>query len=145
MGDVSAWVGIGLTALAMTAGCIAYVHAQISASDTRTEEKIRELHTRVSGSHGKAEDMVAEVRKELTEHMTTERTDRRREIDRVEKVLEGFSHVASAVVGMGKSIEHLADSLRAHQVHTDKSLDEVKHTVRAIDMKMRGIGEGADR
>lgn len=141
MNDVSAWVGIGLTALALTVGCVAYVHAMVSASDRRTEEKVRELHTRISGTNNKTDGEVSDLEGKMTQLIAAERGDRRREIDRVEKVLEGFSHIASAVVGMGKSIEHLADSLRSHQNHTDKSLEEVKHTVRAIDMKMRGIGE----
>lgn len=127
MGDISAWVGIGLTALALTAGCVAYVHAQINS-----------VHNRISSARDHAEAKVAEAKKEFVEDITTERTERRREIDRIEKVLEGFSHVASAVVGMGKSIEHLADSLRSHQSMTDRSLDEVKHTVRAIDGQLRG-------
>ncbi len=127
MGDVSAWVGIGLTALALTAGCVAYVHAQINS-----------VHTRISSARDHAEAKVADAKKEITDDITTERIERRRDIDRIEKVLDGFSHVASAVVGMGKSIEHLSDNLRSHQAMTNRSLDEVKHTVRAIDEQLRG-------
>lgn len=139
MSDVSNWIGLGMTALGMALGGMAYVQQQlkdernrVDAKIDKTDAKIEIVKLELEGRHSKD---VERMEKQLDE----ERTERRRELDRMEETVKGFADVAAAVISMGKSVEHLTEKFSDHQRHTDRSIDEVKHTVRSIDEKLQAV------
>jgi chromosome segregation ATPase len=126
LGDISAWVGIGLTALAMTAGCIAYVHALMAG-----------IHARINATREWAEERVKEAKAEVEVAIAGEREERRREYDRLEKILEGFKTVGDAVLTMTEGVKHLGERFDDNRRSTDRALDEIKHGMRQMDAKIQ--------
>lgn len=129
MGDVSAWVGIGLTAIALTAGCIAYVHAQLSS-----------VHTRISAARDHAEAKVAELKKEVNTDIATEREERRREHDRIERAIDSFAVVGTAVTALVEGVKHLGERFEDNRQAQNRALDELKHGMRTMDAKITQSG-----
>ena len=146
--DVSAWVGVGLTALALTGGCVAYVHARIKDSEITTDEKIQLVHDRVSQSSEKAEARVAEAKREVLADIQTERiermaadeaerSERRREHDRLEGAIESFRSIGSSVVTLIEGVTNLGERFTDYKKTNDSALDEIKHGVRGMDAKIQ--------
>lgn len=123
MSDVTNWIGLGMTALGLALGGMAYVQNKVEKvreqSDKKLEDSKKELEDRHKIDLQRVEKAVDE-----------ERTERRRELDKMEKALEGFADVASAVISMGKSVEHLAERFTDHQRNTEKALEEIKGEIR---------------
>lgn len=128
MGDISAWVAVGLTALALTAGCVAYIHGQISA-----------VHNRISTARDHVELKVAEAKKEVEADITTEREERRREHDRLERAIDSFAVVGTAVTAMVEGVRHLGERLEDHRKSSDRSMDELKHGMRQMDARIQAM------
>lgn len=131
MGDISAWVGIGLTALAMTAGCIAYVHALMGG-----------IHTRINATREWAEEKVKEARLEISAEVCAEREERRREHDRMERAIDSFGAVANAVTALVEGVKHLGERLDDNRKSSDRALDELKHGMRQMDSKIQALARG---
>jgi len=132
VGEITDWIGLGLTSLGMAMAGAVYVQNEIKNLRDKTEARMVEQKKELKTQH--AEDL-ARVERAVDE----ERTERRRELDRMEKTIEGFADVASAVIGMGKSIEHLTEKFADHQKHNDRALDELKHSIRGMDQKIEGL------
>jgi hypothetical protein len=154
--DVSAWVGIGLTALALTGGCVAFVHTRIKQSDDQTDSKIALVHERIRLAEDKAEAKVAEAKRELEGDLSAERaermaaddaerSERRREHDKLEGAIDSFRAVGTAVVGMVEGVKHLGERFVEYQRTNDRALDEIKHGVRAMDSKIQAAAATATR
>lgn len=130
MSEVATWIGLGLTTLGMTFGGMAYVQQQLKDERNRTDGIIS--LTRVE-FHDRHKDDLARLEKTIDE----ERIERRRELDEIKQMFRGFAEVATAVISMGKSMEHLTEKLNDHQRHTDRAIDEVKSVVRGLDEKLQ--------
>lgn len=104
-------------------GGAVYVHSAIKDVRTELEAKLIAQKT----------DLEADI--------LEERTERRRETDRMEKAIEGFASVATAVVAMGKSVEHMTEKLGDNQRLHDRAMDELKHTIRNMDQRIGAIGD----
>ena len=131
MGEMSAWVGIGLTALAMTGGCIAYVHALMAG-----------IHTRINATREWAEEKVREAKAEVEVSISGERDERRREHDRLERAIESFGAVGTAVTTLLEGVKHLGERLDDNRKSTDRALDELKHGMRNMDQKIQALSAG---
>jgi len=129
---IATWIGLAMTALGMILGGVVYVQAQLKADRDKAESKIIAAEAKVDAAKKELEERhkadLAKVEKAVDE----ERIERRRELDRMEETVKGFADVASAVIAMGKSMEHLAQNLTDHQRRTETSLDELKQEVRAL-------------
>lgn len=145
---IATWIGLGLTAIGMILGGMAYVQQQLKDERNRVDAKFTLVDAEISEERRSTEAKIALLKVETQlEHfreierlngaLQEEKVDRRREQDRIEETLKGFSDVATAVISMGKSVEHLTEKFTDHQRHTDRALDEVKHTVRSMDEKLQ--------
>ena len=128
MGDVSAWVAIGLTGLALLGGCVAYMHTLMG-----------QVHTRISASRDWAEEKVKEAKQELTTDLATEREERRREHDRLEAAIDSFGNVSTAVTALVEGVRHLGDRFEDHRKFNDRGIDELKHQLRQMDSRIQSI------
>lgn len=128
MGNVSAWVAIALTGLTMVAACIAYVHMLVGG-----------VHNRISGTRDWAETKVGEVRVELKAEIAEETAERRREYERFESILEGFRAVGTAVTRVADGVTHLGERFDDTRRSTDRALDEIKHAMRNLDMRVAAL------
>jgi len=117
----------------LLAGCV-YVHQEMKALRKECDERIRESAASLSADISRGELAL-----------DGERAARREADLRLERMIEGFSGISSAVLLMGKSVEHLAERFNDHKTHTDKGVDEVKHTLRNIDQKINAIGARSSR
>ncbi|USN16586.1 hypothetical protein POLEWNIK_00600 [Brevundimonas phage vB_BpoS-Polewnik] len=135
MTDVTNWIGLGLTALGMSLGGMAYVQTKLEKLREDTERKREEQKKELEERH---RTDLSRVEKAVDE----ERTERRRELDKMEKALEGFADVASAVISMGKSVEHLAERFTDHQRNTEKSLEEIKAQIKTPRPRARTVKKG---
>ncbi|USN16787.1 hypothetical protein STRZYGA_00660 [Brevundimonas phage vB_BpoS-Strzyga] len=135
MTDVTNWIGLGLTTLGMCLGGMAYVQTKIEKLREDTERKRDDQKKELEERH-KVD--LARVERSVDE----ERTERRRELDKMEKALEGFADVASAVISMGKSVEHLAERFTDHQRNTEKSLEEIKSQIKTPRPRARVAKKG---
>lgn len=130
MSEVTTWIGLGFSALGMTFGGMAYVQQQLKDERNRTDGAINLVRVEF---HDRHKEDVARLEKAIDE----ERIERRRELDEIKQMFRGFADVATAVISMGKSMEHLTEKLNDHQRHTDRAIDEVKHAVRSMDEKLQ--------
>lgn len=145
MTDVSNWIGLGLTALGMALGGMAYVQQQLKDERNRTDAKFDRQDERLTAVKLELETRHKADLERVEKALEEERTERRRELDRMEETIKGFADVAAAVISMGKSVEHLTEKFSDHQRHTDRALDEVKHTVRSMDEKLQVASTKAAR
>jgi chromosome segregation ATPase len=115
----------------MTAGCIAYVHALMGS-----------VHTRINATREWAEERVRESKAEIEAAISGEREERRREHDRLEKILDGFKTVGDAVLTMTEGVKHLSERFDDNRRSTDRALDEIKHGMRNMDTKIQALARG---
>lgn len=130
MSDVTNWIGLGLTALALVLGGSVFVQKSIESLRDKMEAKLEAQKKELSETH--LRELTA-VKTEVAE----ERHERRRELDQMGETLKGFADVASAVVAMGKSVEHLTEKFSDHQRGTERAMDELKHSIRGIDDRVQ--------
>lgn len=127
--EVTDWIGLAFTATTIIGGGWAYIQHQSSALRKEAEDRVQalkiELETRFNKDIERVEKTVDE-----------ERIERRREHDRIERTLEGFADVATAVVAMGKSIEHLAERITSSQNSNDRVVTEIKDMVRNLETRV---------
>lgn len=130
MSEIANWIGLGLTTLGMALGGMAYVQNKVEkvkdTTDKKLEDQKKELEYRHTTDLNRVEKLLDE-----------ERTERRRELDRVEETVKGFADVASAVIAMGKSVEHLAERFTDHQRLTERSLEEIKSELKTRPVPAR--------
>jgi len=145
MENVANWIGLGLTALGMALGGMAYVQQQLKDERNRTDAKFDKQDSKLDAVKLELETRHKADLERVESALVEERTERRRELDRMEETIKGFADVAAAVISMGKSVEHLTEKFSDHQRHTDRALDEVKHTVRSMDEKLQVASTRAAR
>jgi hypothetical protein len=120
--NIVGWIGLALTGVGMLLAGLIYIQRQISETDRKVRD---DLETRFKRDVDRLELMLNE-----------ERTERRRELDRMEKTLEGFADVATAVVAMGKSTEFLAERFSEHQVNYQNDQREIKQSIRDLTVAL---------
>lgn len=123
--------GTTLAALVALGGVVAYFHRTTQDIVARCELKIEQERT----------ERRHELDK-LGQALTEERAERRRELDRVERTVEGFADVASAVVAMGKSLEHVSERQSDHQQQYREDMSELKSSIRSIETRLMDAGKG---
>lgn len=128
LGGISAWVGIGLSVLVMCASCVAYIHALING-----------VHGRISSARDHTEEKIAEARTEFRGEIVTEREERRREQDRLERAIDSFATVGSAVTALVEGVKHLGERFEDNRQAQNRALDEIKHGMRGMDTKINAI------
>lgn len=128
--DVTPWIGLGLTALGMALGGMAYVQTKV--------EKVREQsRAELSTEKRELEDRHKLDMQRIEKGLEDERQERRRELDKMGETIKGFADVAAAVIAMGKSVEHLAERFNDHQRETKAALEEIKQEVRSTPRPTR--------
>jgi len=137
MSDISNWIGLGLTAMGMALGGMAYVQQQLKDERNRVDDKFGKSDERLIAYKLELETRHKADLERVEKSVDEERIERRRELDEMKETLRGFSDVAAAVISMGKSVEHLTEKFSDHQRHTFQALDEVKHTVRSMDERLQ--------
>lgn len=145
MSDVANWIGLGLTALGMALGGMAYVQQQLKDERNRTDAKFDKVDAHVAAVKLELETRHKADLERVEKNVEEERVERRRELDRMEETIKGFADVAAAVISMGKSVEHLTEKFSDHQRHTDRALEEVKYTVRGMDERLQVASTKAAR
>lgn len=128
-GDLGIWIGLALTSVGMIMGGTIHVQARFSEAKREAEERVAKAKAELEARH------EADL-KRVEAAVDEERTERRRELDRMEKTLEGFADVASAVVAMGKSIEHIAERFTDHQRHYERDQTELKASIKGIEQSL---------
>lgn len=133
-----AWIGIGLTALALTGGCVAYVHAIAARGHDRTDSKLAALK----------QELRAEMDQERIERLAAdeaERSERRREMDKLSGAIDSFRSFGATVTGMGQDVKHLGERFNDHRDTVNRDFDELKHSIRSLDARVQMIPVGQQR
>lgn len=128
-GDVAVWIGLALTALGMIMGGVIHVNSRFNEAKREAETRVTAVKTELDTRHARDVERVEE-------QVEDERTERRREIDRIERAVESFGEIAKAVVAMGRSVEHMSDSFHSHQKNYAADQKEIKAAIRAIEERL---------
>lgn len=149
-GDVSSWVGVGITALALTGGCIAYIHATIGRSTDKTDEKLALVRESIHLATREVEARILDLKREVEADMTTERAERlagdaterderRREQDKLANAIDSFRQVSLVVTAMAEGLKHIGERFDSHRISNDAALTEIKESVRDLGNRIQTI------
>lgn len=127
--DIAVLISSGVTVLVALGGLVVYFHRINNSIIERCENKIEAQRVELT------QERTREVAR-LESMITDERGERRREIDRQERTISGYADVASAVVAMGKSIEHIGERQNDHQEQYKIDMSEVKSIIRGIESRL---------
>lgn len=129
IGEWLALASLLLVGLGLLGGVVAWTWVQLAKVRAEAleavEAKAKELK----------EDRLRECER-LSRLIDEERNERRRELDKMERTISGFADVASAVVAMGKSIEHVAERQTDQQDQYRRDMGEVKTLIRGIETRL---------
>jgi hypothetical protein len=114
----------------MLGACVAYIHMLVAG-----------VESRISTQREWTDQKVSEVRSELKKGIEDEASERRREHERFEDLLESFRAVGTAVTSVSDGVKHLGERFDDNRRSTDRALDEIKHGMRQMDAKISSRGD----
>lgn len=144
--DLAIWMGVVVAGIGAVTGGYVFVtnlvtdakkdaDAKVLAATGQLTGRISEAFSVVETVRRESEERTGDLRDEVTQLLTQDRQDWRRDMDRLERAIEGFGNVAASVAAMGRSVEHFASQLQDHRQTSERQMN-------AVQQSLQRVGEG---
>jgi formiminotetrahydrofolate cyclodeaminase len=130
------WLSLIVAIIIALLGGATYVHAQDDRSKRAATDQINAAKKELIELRKEDQERFVREVSRLEKLSEEEKAERQREADRMEKTLEGFADVSSAVVSMGKSLEYLSERLADHRKSTEDAMLEIKSTLKSVETQV---------